>query len=135
VYEDEEESQANGCAYGVGVCYSPGYTGQEHEEGKEVGEGRVGAVPGVLGLCGRCQDYAATNDGRVEAYVSGGVLAFGFSQPGREVTYMVVYRLEDFLRRYQKACHLPYCHLEVHLWELEQSICRHKASAMRTLDG
>lgn len=33
---------------------------------------------------------------------------------------MIVNRSEDFLRRYENGRHLPYCHLEVHLGELEQ---------------
>lgn len=33
--------------------------------------------------------------------------------------YVVVYRPKDFLRRYEQTRHLPCCHLEVHLRELE----------------
>ena len=37
---------------------------------------------------------------------------------------MVVYRPKDFLGRDEEARHLPDCHLEVHLGELEESAPR-----------
>ena len=33
--------------------------------------------------------------------------------------YMIVYRAEDFLRRNDQMCHLPYCSFKIHLRELE----------------
>lgn len=52
VHEHEEEGQSYGCAGGVRVRYSPGYACEEHEEGEQVREGGVGAVPGVFRFCG-----------------------------------------------------------------------------------
>jgi len=37
------------------------------------------------------------------------------------VSYVIVYRPEDFLRREEEAGHFPYCHFKVHLRELEYS--------------
>ncbi len=34
------------------VCNAPGQSGQQHEEGEEVGEGGIGAVVGIRRFCG-----------------------------------------------------------------------------------
>lgn len=51
VHEYEEERQSYDRASGVCVRYPPGYACEEHEEGEEVREGGVGAVPGVFRFC------------------------------------------------------------------------------------
>ena len=38
---------------------------------------------------------------------------------GKWVSYVVVYRPEDLLGRYEQTGHLPYRHFEIHLRELE----------------
>lgn len=42
---------------------------------------------------------------------------------------MIIDRSKNFLRRYEDGCHLPYCHLEIHLGELEQSIRTHQQTS------
>lgn len=41
--------------------------------------------------------------------------------PGRRTqnAYMIVYRSKNLLGRYQETGHLPDCHFEIHLRELE----------------
>ena len=48
--KDEREADSRGDRRCIGD--SPRYASKEHEKGKEVGEGRVGSVIGVLGFCG-----------------------------------------------------------------------------------
>ena len=36
-----------------------------------------------------------------------------------EEPYVIVNGSEDLLWRYKEACHLPYCHLEIHLGKFE----------------
>lgn len=48
-----------------------------------------------------------------------GSVNWGVLSSGLRGSYVIVYRSENFLRRYQKARHLPYCHLEVHLGKFE----------------
>ena len=50
MHKDEEEREAQGGGEGGGGGDAPGDAGEEHEEGEEVGEGRVGAVVGVFRL-------------------------------------------------------------------------------------
>ena len=38
---------------------------------------------------------------------------------GMEKTHLVIYRAKDFLGCYDQARHLPDCHFEIHLRELE----------------
>lgn len=120
--EDEEEGEADCGGDGGGVGDSPGDASEEHEEGEEVGEGGVGAVPGVFRFWEGVRGWVLVRGGkRLEgAHVSGcrGCLAeitFG----GGKAAYMIVDRSEDFLWRDQEARHLPYCHLEIHLGEFE----------------
>lgn len=51
MHEYEEEGQSYDRAGGVRVRDSPGDACEEHEEGEEVREGGVGAVPGVFRFC------------------------------------------------------------------------------------
>lgn len=77
-------------------------------EGKEEGPGRKGGC--FLGE---------------EAYVSVRLFLLADSFLAREkgedgeLSYMVVDRPKDLLRRYEQTRHLPYRHLEIHLRELE----------------
>ena len=73
---------------------------------------------------GRCQVFfvsagqgarGTTGDG---AYVSGAVSTGATGEAA--AAYVVVYRAEHLLGRYQEARHLPDGHLEIHLRELEQ---------------
>lgn len=58
--------------------------------------------------------------GERRTFLKGRILADRWGERGgRGRAYVIVYRSEDFLGRYEEACHLPYCHLEVHLRELE----------------
>lgn len=52
MHEYEEQGQSHRCARGGRVRDAPCYACEEHEEGEEVGEGGVGAVPGVFRFCG-----------------------------------------------------------------------------------
>ena len=48
--------------------------------------------------------------------------------------HVVVDGSEDFLRRDEEGCHLPYSHLEVHLREFEQSSRKVSARALYSTD-
>lgn len=57
---------------------------------------------------------------RMRAYVSAVTVVSGWlvGRWGMGL-YVIVDRPEDLLGRYEQTGHLPYCHLEVHLRELE----------------
>ena len=51
MHKDEEQRQPHCCAHGRRVGDAPCYAREQHEEGEEVCEGGVGAVPRVFRLC------------------------------------------------------------------------------------
>lgn len=59
VHEDEDQHYAQRLAEAVGIGEAPGERGEDQEEGEQVGEGRIGAVPSVLGLC-KCASAGLT---------------------------------------------------------------------------
>ena len=120
MYENEKQRQPHGCADGVGVCNAPRYAGQKHEEGEKVGEGGVGSMPCVFRFC-----YSLSERGgwvasqRCERTFLGDGVSGEDSGGGCRKSYVIVDRSEDLLWRYKEACHLPDCHLEIHLGEFE----------------
>jgi len=112
VPKHEGEEDAEGAGDAVGVGQTPGQRCEDEEEGEEVGEGGVGAVPGVACFCGGGQSYCscAAEEGA------------GEPRRGMGLTLVVYHGSEDFLRREEETRHLPYRHLKVHLRELEESL-------------
>ena len=51
--EDEKEGEPDSGGEGGGVRDTPSNTSKEEEEGEEVSEGGVGAVPGIFCFCGK----------------------------------------------------------------------------------
>ncbi len=69
MYKDEEQREANGGGDGGGGGDAPCDAGKEHEEGEEVGEGGVGAMPGIFRFCGGGVRFSKI---RGEGYYGGG---------------------------------------------------------------
>ena len=118
MHKDEDEGYLQDRRERGSICEAPSKRCEKLERREEVSEGRVGAVVGF-----GCLFLGKQSARKMQWLVAG------------RGTDVVVYGAEDLLGRNHQGHHLPDCHLEIHLRELEEALEEARHSQLASAGG